>query len=221
MKNLEEKVKIIEVEKSDDKPDKDANSQSKEQMNIESIIKIEQDQLINKESVDKTKKGIKDLQKNIELKINTRSKHSERFIETKLEALKTTLQNYKNLIESIREDINKKFVTNKEVRTNKNTVSEVEDVEEIDDNSDLSEVQQKEENRTGKEKKEDKIYWGDDDSEIDHITNKDDGDFKEVRPRKSKIKQIKRLDYLIIGDSLIQGMDETFFQKASVQKLYL
>ena len=88
-------------------------------MNIERIIKIEQDQLINEESIDKTKKEIKDLQKYTELKINTASKYSERFIETKLEALKTTLQDHKNLIQSIREDINKKFVINKEVRTKK------------------------------------------------------------------------------------------------------
>ena len=80
LKNSEDKVKNIKKGKSDDKPDKDANSQSKEQMNIERIMKIEQDQLINKESADKTKKEIKDLQKNIELKINITSKHSERFI---------------------------------------------------------------------------------------------------------------------------------------------
>ena len=59
MKNLEEKVKNIEKGKSDDKPHKDADSQSKDRMNIERIIKIEQDQLINKESIDKTKKKLK------------------------------------------------------------------------------------------------------------------------------------------------------------------
>ena len=64
------------------------------------------------------------------------------------------------MIESIREDINKKSVINKEVRIKRDTVSEIKDVREIDVNSDLSEAQQEEENHTGKEKKEDKIYWG-------------------------------------------------------------
>ena len=219
LKNLEEKVKNIEVRKSDDKPDKDTNSRSKEQMNIERIIKIEQDQLINKESIDKTQKEIKDLQKNIELKINAASKHSERFIDTELEALKTTLQDHKNLLESIREDSNKKSIIKKEVRTNKNMVSEIEDVKEIYVNSYLSEVKQEEENHTGKEKIEDKIYLGDYDSEIDHITDEDDNDFKEVRSRKSKIKEIKRLDYLTIGDSLVHGIDEKLFHKGKSTKI--